>query len=226
MSQLLSRMALSRHSRSMPLLRRELFSTDAGASGASIPLFLSLPEMPYDEKPPRILFPSHIPIIPVSSIVDIQTAVEKHYELESGQQFVGGMGESDGGVWFVPTHTNSDPMHHYTEFIEPGIDLVKQSRHGVPFGIYTSGTVFLQEMNRLQHSFGTVHVSLLAANPMDYCEASGVFREELFGEVCNFLVAAEEEKVPIHVGVLKKFASDGRDLAIALGAQHVDVYDS
>jgi hypothetical protein len=229
MTLLLSRVVLSRHSRSIHLVRRKLFSSDAAASSTSTPLFLSLPETPYYDKGPRILFPSNVPIIPVSSIADIQSAVEEHYELGGGsQQFVGGMGESDGGVWFVPTAQNSDPLHHYTELIEPSIDLVKQSRHGVPFGICTSGTVLLdpEKTASLKKSFAIVHVSLLAANPMDYCEAAGIFREELFGDVCNFLVAAEEHGVPIHVGVLKKFSSDGRDLAIALGAQHVIVYDS
>jgi hypothetical protein len=219
------------------MVSRKLFSSNTAAAttsgdGGPTPLFLSLPETTYYEKPPRILFPSDIPIVFVSSITDISNAVEQHYDLTTSrsngggqQQFVGGMGESDGGVWFIPTANDSDPMHHYTELIEPSIDLVKQSRHGVPFGIYTSGTVAIEDAFRLKKSFATVHVSLLAANPMDYCEASGVFREEMFGEVCNFLVAAEEVGVPIHVGVLKKFASHGRDLAMALGAQHVNVYN-
>lgn len=222
------------------MVGRKLFSSSSAAAttagdGGSTPLFLSLPETPYDEKPPRILFPPNIPIVFVSSITDISNAVEQHYDLtattlgngggQQQQQFVGGMGESDGGVWFIPTVNDSDPMHHYTELIEPSIELVKQSRHGVPFGVYTSGTVSINDPTRLKESFATVHVSLLAANPMDYCEASGVFREEMFGEVCNFLVAAEEVGIPIHVGVLKKYASHGRDLAMALGAQHVDVYN-
>lgn len=225
-------------------LTRKLLSTNDVSSGSQ-PLFLSLPETQYHEKPPRILFggpPTStttttsstppVPIIPVSSVTDIQAAVEHHYELASaGGQFVGGMGESDAGVWFVPAIGMqdgggwcSDPLHHFHNLIAPGVEAVKQSRHGVPFGVYTSGTVHV-EANKLK-LFATIHVSLLASNPMDYCEAAGVFREELFGDVCNFLVHAEEEGLPIHVGVLKKFASDGRDLAMAMGAQQVDVYDS
>ena len=218
-------------------LARKLLSTNHVSSGSQ-PLLLSLPETSYQEKPPRILFgpPTNTtasatpPIIPVSSVTDIQAAVEHHYELASaGGQFVGGMGESDAGVWFVPAvgikdGWCSDPLHHFHHLIAPGVEAVKQSRHGVPFGVYTSGTVHV-EPTQLK-LFATIHVSLLAANPMDYCEAAGVFREELFGDVCNFLVNAEEEGLPIHAGVLKKFASEGRDLAMAMGAQHVDVYDS
>jgi hypothetical protein len=93
----------------------------------------------------------------------------------------------------------------------------------VPFGIYTSGVISV-DPEKL-HVFDTIHVSLLAATPRDYCEAAGVFREEMFGDVCNFLVNAHEEGLPLQVGVLKKYAAEARELAIALGAQEVHLYD-
>ena len=95
-------------------------------------------------------------------------------------------------------------------------------------GIITTKTTTTELITQLHESFDTIHVSLLAANPMDYCQAGGVFREELFGYVCNFLVAAHEHPdggLPIHVGVLKKYATEGRELALALGAQQVHVYE-
>ena len=214
---LLSRTLLRRRSSSSA---RKLLSTSTGGS----PLLLALPETPYDESPPRILFPQNSPIISVSSISEIVQAVEQHYELTTtGGQFVGGMGESDAGVWFVPTN-NSDPLRHFNDLLKASIEEVKQSRHGVPFGVYTSGTLHV-EAKELS-IFSTIHVSLLAATPNDYCEAAGVFRAEFFGDVCNFLVNAQEEGLPVHAGVLKKFAAEGRDLATTLGAQHVDVHDS
>ena len=121
-----SRLVLSRHSRPIHLVQRKLFSSDAAASSTSTPLFLSLPETSYYDKGPRILFPSNIPIIPVSSIADIQSAEEEHFELGGGsQQFVGGMNESDGGVWFVPTAQNSDPLHQWKSTTRPWLIIVE-----------------------------------------------------------------------------------------------------
>ncbi len=34
-------------------------------------------------------------------VKDVSSFVESHYELDGNSQFVGGMGENDGGVWFV-----------------------------------------------------------------------------------------------------------------------------
>lgn len=222
MTMMLSRaLLLARTTRLPSSLRvgaRQWLST---APAEDSPLLLALPELEAYEKPSRILFPQSAPVVAVTSVQDIVDAVEQHYEINGGQ-FVGGMGESDAGVWFVPTN-DSDPLHHFEDLLKTSIEQVKQARHGVPFGVYTSGTVHV-EAEELK-IFSTIHVSLLAATPMDYCEAAGVFREEKFGDVCNFLVNAQEEGLPVHAGVLKKFAAEGRDLATTLGAQHVDVFE-
>jgi hypothetical protein len=208
------RQGYSLHSR----VRQKVFSTRSEAS----PLFLSPPEIVNSVEPsPKILFPKDIQVIPVSTADEILSQVEHHYDVEGGQ-FVGGMGESDSGVWFVPTN-DSDPVNHLDDLLMESIEQVKERRHGVPFGIYTSGVISV-DPEKL-HVFDTIHVSLLAATPRDYCEAAGVFREEMFGDVCNFLVNAHEEGLPLQVGVLKKYAAEARELAIALGAQEVHLYD-
>lgn len=45
------------------------------------------------------------------SVSDIAATIEAHYALDGRHQFVGGMGENDGGVWFV---ADTDSDHHDT----------------------------------------------------------------------------------------------------------------
>jgi len=124
--------------------------------------------------------------------------VEKQYHLEETKaQTVGGMGESDGGVWFVPYPYSNDssafvksvePLFHW-ELIRgkilvqcvpfflccalqasPNLRLlhlnskyaiyadtiavVKKRRHGIPFGVYTSGLVDASLASKLKDGIG------------------------------------------------------------------------
>lgn len=180
--------------------------------------------------PPRILMPANTTTdatkLVVSSPFQVMEAVDHHYSSDdSSQQFVGGMGESDAGVWFASK--SRDPLHSY-KLIQESIALVKQSRHGVPFGVYTSGVNLPKELPPLEEiGVSTVQVSLIAANPNDYAQATGLSvadAQKAFGQVCGFCVSVHESGFPLQVSVLQAYASTARDLAVSLGAIDVHVY--
>jgi hypothetical protein len=162
----------------------------------------------------------------VSTSDEVLERVNQHYE--KSHNFVGGMGESDPGVWFATTPHSSQDGLDFLPLIQKSIALVKQERHGVPFGLYTTGissssslVVPLTELG-----LGTLQVSLFAGSPLDYAAATGLSDKGAFGKVCGFVADAAEQGIAVEVGVLKKYATTGaRDLAHSLGARHVHVYD-
>jgi len=182
-------------------------------------------------------------------IVDApETALElvnRHYESEQGQQFVGGMGETDPGVFFsaapyfvTTSDSNDDANNNYgadalefAELVKESIRMVKQERHGVPFGLYTSGLVAPDTLSSTtaidQLGLDTLQVSLFAGSPNEYAEATGsTAAQREFGQVCGFIAqAVEQGQVGVEVGILQKYAATGaRELATSLGAQHVHVF--
>jgi hypothetical protein len=177
---------------------------------------------------PKLLLPVIAPSEPtVTTPEDILRSVNQHYEAES--QFVGGMGESDPGVWFAITSacgTYKDTLEFY-QIVGESIALVKQERHGVPFNLYTTGLLRdgLQMPPLTELGLDCLQVSLFAGSPMEYKKATGL-DDPAFGQVCGFIADAVEQGVPVEVGILKAYASGGaRDLALSLGARDVHVYD-
>jgi hypothetical protein len=177
----------------------------------------------------------------VSTIQDVLDAVNWHYS--TSDDFVGGMGESDPGVFFIVPTTNEnteqpdDPLDH-AELVTESILAVKEQRHGVPFGLYTTGIVSpsIPEdvvMSCLQR-LHTLQVSLYAASPPDYGKATRMasmpHAQKAFGSACSFLAMVGENrgKLTLEVGLSTALNSSsakaGRDLAMSLGAQQVHFY--
>jgi hypothetical protein len=226
--------AAARLLRSRIVSSKRLFSSDE-TTGAASPLVLWLEsDQPADHSatapppPPRILMPKfdENKKMIVSSPNDVMNAVDEHYSLSSdSQQFVGGMGEQDLGVWFASS--SLDPLNHY-KLIHEAIGQVKQYRHGVPFGAYTSGVNISSDVPPLQEiGLDSVQVSLIAANPNDYAEATGLSSTEAtkaFGQVCGYCVTLHESGFPYQVAILQDYASSARNLAKSLGAVDTHVY--
>lgn len=152
----------------------------------------------------RVLHPLEHPINEVSSSQEIIDLVESHYEQQ--QQFVGGMGESDAGVWLISD--SCECLH----LLHESVQAIKQSRHGVPFGVYTHGIMEWNDGVEAALAGITTNISLLATSPS---------QDPNFSQVCNFMVLANEAGIPLHASVLNK---DGRELARSLGATEVVVY--
>jgi hypothetical protein len=175
---------------------------------------------------PKLLLPVSAPSEPTATTPeDILASVNQHYETES--QFVGGMGESDPGVWFATTSAcNKDTLEFY-QLVGESIALVKQERHGVPFNLYTTGILLpsLEIGPLTELGLDCLQVSLFAGSPPEYKKATG--RDAAaFGQVCGFIADAAEQGIAVEVGILKAYASGGaRDLALSLGAQDVHVYE-
>lgn len=154
--------------------------------------------------------------------LEIVKVVNEHYE--KTDHFVGGMGESDPGVWFV-SMGDVDTLY-YSEQIRDSIQAIKLERHGVPFGLFTTGlldpSVIAVPLPEL--GINTLEVSLFAGTPQDYQTATGL-DAAAFGTVCGFIADATEQGLSVEVGVLSSYAGPARDLALSLGAQNVRVYD-
>lgn len=161
----------------------------------------------------------------IESTEQVLERVATHYA--SSENFVGGMGESDPGVWFAAASgTALGDALESAELIQQSVELVKEERHGVPFGIYTTGlvtsTVPLTDLD-----VDCIQVSLFAATPKEYELATGLSKNDAskaFGTVCGFLVDAVEQGISVEVGVKQEFATTARDLALSLGARYVHVY--
>ena len=169
----------------------------------------------------------------------IAARIEAHYALENdGNQFVGGMGENDGGVWFVSSKGDYwDTLDHW-QLIRDVVHKVRQNRHGIPFGLLTSGRTQTPEPDyasaelatKLRYEIGlsSAEVTLGTGDPVSYGQLSGLKGEEAnraFGEVCNFIVLAAESGFPVRVAVAGGVhAGPGQSLAKACGAVDVTVY--
>jgi hypothetical protein len=82
------------------------------------------------------------------------------------------MGELDPGVWFACSTT--DPLHNW-RLIQESIRTIKESRHGIPFGIHISGVNLRKDLPLLAElRLDRVQVALLVANPKDYASATGM----------------------------------------------------
>ncbi len=121
------------------------------------------------------------------------------------------------------------------------ISSIKQNRHGIPFGIYTSG---IQKNNNdnndtasavdiatdLKGTIGisSIQVTLGSGDPTSYGQVVGLEGNfnAAFGNVCNFIVCSAESGFPVTAAVAGgKHAGPGSELAKALGAVDVVVYD-
>lgn len=110
---------------------------------------------------------------------------------------------------------------------------MKQNRHGIPFGAYTSGilTENTEIATQLKTEIGlsTIQVSLLSYSPASYGSIRGIqdpsTAQKDFGQVCNFIATAAESGFPVIAAVAGgKHAGGASELAKALGAVDVVVY--
>ena len=117
------------------------------------------------------------------------------------------------------------------------IDIIsetKEKRHGVPFGIYTSGIMKNKEIiTSLKESVGisSIQVTLGSGDPQSYSQVVGcrgdIDKNTAFGQVCEFIVQTSESGFPVTAAVASgKHAGAGGELAKALGAVDVVVYDN
>ena len=118
------------------------------------------------------------------------------------------------------------------------IQAIKESRHGIPFGIYTSGIVHNRNnidmtMNlKEQIGISSLQVTLGSGDPQSYqqvvdCSSrNNIDGNAAFGQVCNFMVQSSESGFPVTAAVAGgKYSSSGNELAKALGSVEVVVYD-
>lgn len=161
-------------------------------------------------------------------------AVEKHYNQD---HFVGGMGESDEGVWFVPAKEGIEPLMHW-EFIKESIELVKEHRHGISFGLYTSGISHLippMQLGKSGINLSYCQVSLGSGyDPVSYQQnflqqnngkdVDAGDAKKSFLSVCNFIVNANEEDRPCLISCASNGDTRVNELALNLGAVECDTY--
>lgn len=165
-----------------------------------------------------------------SAITSITTVIEKYYSLDTSDHFVGGMGESDGGVWLASETLSGIDTLDFMEEISEISRKIKQSRHGIKFGVYTSGLVNDATIceNLANLGISMMKVSLLASNPVAYGKLTGVNSSDsskAFGQVCGFIALASESGFKVTAAVGSSDKSAASELAKALGAVDVAVYN-
>lgn len=113
---------------------------------------------------------------------------------------------------------------------------MKESRHGIPFGIYSCGRSISnsesEKASLLESELGLsrAEVTLGTGEPSLYGHLVGFndlfFTKEEFNRTCNFIATATEcGGIPISVSVASgKYTSSGIALAKALGASDIRVY--
>jgi hypothetical protein len=157
----------------------------------------------------------------VSKLVDL---VEAHYG-ESNDD-VGGMGESDQGVWLAGVG-NHDVLDHVL-LIHEAIQTIQQHRHGIPFRLYSSGKPKEDvdwETALVSAKKWALQISLFAPNPPDYARLTGA-RTKDFSQLCG-IIATVAESVPnikLEIGVMQEYAGPTQALAASLGARQVFSY--
>lgn len=193
-------------------------------STEATPLFLWM-EGSTKGDPKQLLLPPYAPAWTSETMVttaeQIVKLVNAHYT--AGEQFVGGMGESDHGVWFAVPHGSSNDTLEYAELIQESIAAAKLERHGVPFGVHTMGIVDSLSVPLVDLGVSSLQVSLWAANPKDYQALTGLDNKK-FGQVCAFIADSVDQGLNVEVGVPASQAGPARDLALSLGAQDVHIY--
>jgi hypothetical protein len=164
-------------------------------------------------------------------VTDMADIIDAHYALEGKDQFVGGMGENDGGVWFVSNDHCVETLD-YWEQIRDVIVATKEKRHGIPFGVYSSG-IMKDRITDLKQKIGisSIQVTLGSGDPNSYGEVvqsrNGLSSAAAFGQVCQFIAESSESGFPVTAAVAGgKHAAPGSELAKALGAIDVVVYDN
>jgi len=173
---------------------------------------------------PPLLLPYGIDL-EEDSVSSVDEAIEKiHNHYSSGDNFVGGMGESDLGVILAA------PSSDILDLSESAISLmeqVKAERHGVPFYLATTGIPGdAVDWETWGGSGGKLVeawlVSLYAASPPYYkAETGGDASPAAFGQVCQFLIEAAEHGMAVEATVAPSRAAAGRELALSLGARQV-----
>jgi len=158
--------------------------------------------------------------------------IESRY-MDSEDSFVGGMGESDAGVWFTASSSRCDPLL-YAPLLIDTIGTIKEHRHGIPFGLHTSGLVGLDilssaEGEQLLRLLSNMEVTLGVADPISYnnsiLQNMDGGNTKLFGDVCQFIATTAESGFPVEVSVFEgKHQAAASDLAIGLGAVQVNAY--
>lgn len=154
----------------------------------------------------------------VQSILDL---VETHYNRIEDD--IGGMGESDPGVWFASVG-NRDVLD-YSLLLQQSIPEIKEHRHGIPFRLYSGGhpdeVIEWDAISQDDDSI-TLEISLFAATPKEYVNSTKGTEQD-FSKVCG-LIAEAAELMTVEVGVLKEYEAPAYSLAISLGAQQVHGY--
>mmetsp|Transcript_4903 Transcript_4903/g.6638 ORF Transcript_4903/g.6638 Transcript_4903/m.6638 type:complete len:234 (+) Transcript_4903:189-890(+) len=186
-----------------------------------------------NENSVKILSPisdSNDALTPISCPDEILDIIHGRYQ--SSEQFVGGMGENDAGVWFTCLY-GGDPLDsQYVDIVSNSIRRIKEHRHGIPFGIHTSGLLDGSSKYDLRQDVGTsfCEVSLGTPDPVSFSKhmlLSDSQRKNgsaIFGKVCSFIARTGEQGFPVEVGVLKEYEGSASELAASLGAVGVNPY--
>lgn len=170
-------------------------------------------------------------VVKDDGVATIVNAIENYYSLDNSKQFVGGMGENDKGVWLVSEDLDTLDTLEFSKDISDITSQVKQSRHGIKFGLYSSGLVNDPDIAINLPSIGIsqINVSLMGSDPDSYGVLTGMNASDAtkaFAKVCGFIALSSESGFKVTAAISDTQKAQASDLAKALGAVDVVVYDS
>jgi hypothetical protein len=178
---------------------------------------------------PRHLARRHPLLVPSQQVIEhgvlsddawaLVDLVEAHYSRREDD--VGGMGESDQGVWFAGVG-DFDVLDHIL-LIQEAIQAIQEHRHGIPFRLYSSGQpATVVPWEAMPKKKCTLQISLFAPTPKEYVKWTGGKQKD-FTQVCG-LIATAAESMPVEIGVLQEYEAPAQSLASSLGARAVFAY--
>jgi TatD family-associated radical SAM protein len=145
---------------------------------------------------------------------DIFNVVDSVYETLD----IGSMGEDDKGICFTGF---GDPLLRIDTLCE-SVQKIKQSRHGIPVSLTTSGLFDTELVARLNESgVRQITVNLNAADPKTYTDLMMPSNGKGFGDVCSFVIACAENGMDVTCAAVEHPSlniKDVRSLALSLGA--------
>jgi RAB protein geranylgeranyltransferase component A len=177
------------------------------------PLFIWLGAVEEDARATRLLLPVPRPVEPTPSFENIDSIVER---IEGHCSNPG----HDPRIYFAASGGTSKDTLDFSEIIGPVIARLRGT--GMQFQAFTAGTT---DLSFSDIGLDVLQVSLFAANPTSYAEASGR-EEEIFQKACDFVSGASKRGTAVEVGLLAEYADDGLVFARSLGAKEVHVFSA
>lgn len=158
--------------------------------------------------------------------------IDEYYTEFITIDMIGTMGENDPGVCYSMIPSSNIDTLQYINIINSSINQIKEHRHGIPFGLYTTGVYDTNHIIWNEYEIDYINIPLLGSNIKQYQEISGIKNDndakKAFGYVCSTILNATENNIKVNVVVSSLYHTSQqqtsiRDLAFSLGVTDIKI---